>query len=687
MATTKTIQVSFAGGEIGTSMYGRKDDLKYQNGLAKCENLISLPQGPVTMRPGFEFVQECGKMDKPVRLIPFVYNTEQTMVIELGDRYARFHSFGATLINDEDQPYQIETPWKGEDLFELSFAQSGDIMTIVHRDYAPREIRRYGARDWRVVEIVFNTTLKTPTGVRAVRITEAQDDPNKDKYTFKYRVSSLNADKSEESEASEIASVVANIYQYGTTVKISCNKVPGAKFYRFYRCVGGLYGYIGDSEEPEIIDDNIAPKLDVTNRRLDTPFENENYPATVGYFEQRRCFAGLAKDPQRIVMTRSATESQLSYSLPTRDDDRISFRIASREFNQIQHIVPLSQLILLTSGNEFRVSPLNTDAITPSSISARPLSNNGSATVRPLTVNNSVIYAASRGGHLREMTYQYASGGYVSNDICLRATHLFDFKTIKDAAASQAPVPVLWFVSSDGSLLGLTYIPEQEICSWHKHTTDGVFESVAVIPEGDEDHLYCVIRREVNGQSVRYIERSSSLQIDRLEDAFFMDAGAKYVGSSPVTRIERLDWLEGKTVSILADGAVCRPQVVKNASIQLEAPAKVVHIGLPFNADVQTLPLTIQEPAMGSGRMKNVSRVAIRVFKSSGLRVGPSFSDKDLVEHKHRRAESLGTPPDWITGEIECPIYSQWTEDGTFCIRQSDPLPLTVEALVITVAL
>ena len=110
MALSKVIEVSFAGGEISPDMYGRKDDTKYQNGLLKCRNFIALPQGPVRNRPGFEFVNECGNESKPVRLIPFTYSAGQTMVVELGDKYARFHSYGATLVKDDGTPYQITTP-------------------------------------------------------------------------------------------------------------------------------------------------------------------------------------------------------------------------------------------------------------------------------------------------------------------------------------------------------------------------------------------------------------------------------------------------------------------------------------------------------------------------------------------------------------------------------------------------
>lgn len=685
MALTKTVQLSFSGGEISPDMYGRKDDTRYQNGLARCRNFICLPQGPIRNRPGFEFVSECGIENKPVRVIPFTYSAGQTMIVELGDKYAKFHSYGATLIDDDESHYQIETPWAAEDLFDLVYVQSGDIVTFTSEKYPPTELRRYGARDWRIQTVQINTKLATPTGVKAERVTEASDDPNKDKYTMKYRVSCLNADKTEESEASGIVEVVANLYSYGTTVKISCNTVEGASFYRFYKNQGGLYGYIGDSETPEIIDDNITPKTDVTIRRFDDPFADSNYPRAVGYYEQRRIFGGLATDPQRVLMTKSGTESDMSYSLPYRDDDRISFQIASREFNAIQHVVSLSNLLLLTVGMGFRISPQDGSVITPDSITAKPQSNEGASRVMPQILNNSAIYCAARGGHVRELAYQYSAGGYVSNDLCLRSSHLFDFKTIKDSALSRAPIPIVWFVSSDGSLLAQTYIPEQEVNAWSQLVTDGVFESVAAVEEGDEDHLYAVVRREVNGQTRRYIERMASQSVSEIQDSFFVDCGAIYEGE-PATTISGLTWLEGKTVSILADGAVMPQQVVTDGKVILDHQASKVVVGLPYTSDAQTLPVMMQDSSLGSGRMKNVTQVYLRVYKSSGVFAGPSFEERDLAEYKQRTTESPGSPPALYTGELELRLFPAWQDSGAICVRQSDPLPLTIQSAVLTVS-
>lgn len=684
MSSTRVAQVSFAGGEIGTDMYGRQDDSNYANGLKRCLNFISLPQGPVRNRPGFSCVDETKYADRPARLIPFTFNANQTCVLELGDKYVRFHADGGTIMTDDDSaPYEVETPWAAEDLFTLHYTQAGDIITVVSPKYEPYEIRRYGWTDWRIVKVTFSSGLTAPTGVSATKATDTADDPNASKYTFKYKVSSLNTDKTRESEPSEAVSVVANLYASGTTVKISWNKVEGAAWYRVYKNQGGLYCYIGDTDELSIIDDNIAGNGSVTPVRMDTTFaEAGGKPSAVGYFEQRRCFGGFSGDSQRIIMTRSGTRDDMTYSLPSKDDDRVSFQIASREYNNIEHFVPLAHLLVLTSGGELRVSPLNNDAITPSSISARPQSYNGCSSVQPVLVGNSAVFCAARGGHILDFYYRYDAGGYVSNDVSIRATHFFDFKTIKDLALSKSPYPIVWAVSSDGTLLGCTYIPDQNINAWHQHVTDGEFESVTAIAEGTEDHLYAIVKRTINGQDKRFVERMESFNYGTLPEAYFVDCGGTYRGE-PTTTVS-IPWLEGKTVSILADGAVMPQQVVTDGKIHLDYPASVVHVGLPYTCDVQTLPITLEQPGGGNGFMKNVFTVVLKVYKSSGISAGPTFDR--MVDHKQRSTEQPGSPPNLFTGDIRLRIPSAWTDGGEMCIRQEDPLPTHLLSLVASVS-
>ena len=472
-------------------------------------------------------------------------------------------------------------------------------------------------------------------------------------------------------------------------------------------------------------------------------------------------------------MTKSGTESNMSFGLPIADDDRIKFQVAAREANTIRHIVPLTNLLLLTGSAEWRITSVNSDAITPTSISVKPQSYVGANNAQPVIVNNSMVYCASRGGHVRELGYNWQANGFITGDLSLRAPHLFDNLTITDMGLAKAPMPIVWFVSSSGKLIGLTYVPEQTIGAWHQHDTDGTFESVATVSEGNDDVLYAVIKRTINGATKKYIERMGTRLYDNQRDSFFVDAGATYNGTNTdasrtvtisagtnYTRGESvtitanynlfnappstddvgdaivlvdgtnyyrcnivsttsatvatvkldvdlpaslrntgltnfevarnvftagLSHLEGKTVSILADGAVHPQRVVSSGSVTLDRASSVVHIGLPYNSDLQTLPLALQTEAFGQGRVKNLNHIWLRVLESSGIFAGPT-ADK-LVEAKQRTTEPYGTPPNLKTEDIKIMLTPAWQDTGQIFVRQTDPLPLTVVGVTLEVAI
>ena len=344
MPNIKTLQTSFAGGEVTPELFGRIDDSKYQSGLSVCRNFVVKPHGPAESRAGFEFVREVKDSTKEVRLIPFTYSTTQTMVLEFGNTYIRFHTQGATLLSG-GSPYEVVTPYLEADLFDLHFVQSADVLTIVHPKYAPRELKRLGATSWTLSTISFGAPITAPGSVSAVASGHTTA-----KYTYSYCVTSVDSDGVGESVRSSASGASGNLYETGGIVTISWGSVAGATLYNVYKLTGGLYGYIGQTSGNSIVDDNISPDLSKTPPTYETVFNATNaYPAAVSYFEQRRCFAGTIAKPQNIWMTKSGTESNMSYSLPIKDDDRISFRVAAREANTIRHIIPLTQLLLMTS--------------------------------------------------------------------------------------------------------------------------------------------------------------------------------------------------------------------------------------------------------------------------------------------------------------------------------------------------
>ena len=681
----RVINTSFIGGEIGENMFGRIEDAGYQTGLSVCRNFVVTAQGPIESRAGFRFVHEVNNSPAKSRLIPFIYNTTQSMVLEFGNGFIRFHTLGATLLSN-GVPYQLVTPYAEADIFDIHYVQSNDVLTLVHPSHPPAELRRLGAIDWSLTNISFQPTIGTPS---APTVTGSGSGTE---YTYNYVVTAVSLPDLQETGMGNVGSVVNNLYVTGAkntlTIDASIYAAGTLDHFNIYKERGGLYGYIGQAPNvsaPSLstfIDDNVAADLSTTPPIYDPVFSSSGkYPSSVSYYEQRRVFAGTNDTPQTIWMTRSGTESNMSYSLPTRADDRIKFRVAAREANAIEHVIPLSALILLTSSSEWRITSLNSDALTPTSISVKPQSYIGASSVVPQIINTSLVYVSARGGHIREMGYSRDSNGYITGDLSLRATHLFDSLNIMDMAYSKAPLPIVWFVSSNGDLLGMTYIPEQKIGAWHRHDTQGEFETCCSVPEGDRDVLYVVVKRTIGGVTRRYIEAMANRLFTTQEDAFFVDSGMTFNGP-PATTFTGLDHLEGETVNILADGAVAPQQVVQGGSVSISVAASVVHIGLPITADMSTLPVVAQtDGSFAQGRIKNINKIWFNVYRSSAIQVGPDMSS--LTEIKQRTTEPYGTAPAVKSGQLESLLFAKWSDRGSVFLRQTAPLPVTIDNMVI----
>ena len=741
---------SFAGGEIAPLLYGRLDLTKFQTGLAKCLNFVVTPQGPVENRPGFEYVLKA-KAGAAV-LIPFSYNSEQSFCLEFGDRYVRFHTNGATLleggraildisraspgvfavaghgfsngdwvylygitgasalngrwgvVRNADantftlrdlfgnvidttamgaygssgrvaRVYELATPYLAADLFDLHYVQSADVLTIVHQDYPVHELRRLGATNWTLSTVGFVPAIGTPSAPTLTPGGPTTGTPKAETYLC----TAIADGTLEESLASATASnATRDLTVPGAYIDVDPPTVAGAVRYNVYKlATGGIYGYIGQTAGAAFRDENYAPDTGVTPPLAYDPFAGEN-PRAVSYFEQRRVFGGGGLKPQNIQFTRSATESNMTYSIPTRDDDAITMRIVAREGHTVRHLVPLDDLLVFTSGGVFKVGGSG-EMVTPTS-GVKPHSYVGASNVQPVAATDSVLFAPARGNHIREVSYSWERQRYTAEDVAVLAPHLFDYRSIVQLAYSKSPTQVLWAVRDDGVLLGMTHQPEHEVKAWHQHATRGAFKSVCAVPEGDQDGVYALVARRVNGQDVHYIERLHSRQITSLADAFFVDSGLTYSGAARQV-ITGLWHLEGEEVVALADGGVEPAQTVRGGSITLQAPARKVHVGLAYSCDFQTVPLSLEaSAAMGQGLNKSVNAWSLRVLQSSGVASGPSFTK--LRDYPQRTAsDAYGVAPAMVSGVIQMKLDPMWSQDGAVCVRQAAPLPLTILSL------
>lgn len=488
-----------------------------------------------------------------------------------------------------------------------------------------------------------------------------------------------------ESLASSPASVTTKSLSTTAGVRLTWGAVSGADYYRVYKdpSVGtDIFGWIGDSNNTSFDDYNLAPIVSDSPPENRTPFNGvNNKPATVTYYQQRQVFANTYNEPQTVFTTQTGNFESLRTSNPARDDDAVTFTIAARQVNEIRHLVSLDSLVILTSGGEWLLSEGQDQVLTPATIGIRSQSYNGSSWVPPVVINSTALYLQEKGARIRDLGYEFSSDKYTGNDLSLMSEHLFEGYEVTSMAYSAEPFSILWCVRSDGMLLGLTYQREHQVWGWHKHTTDGEFESVAVISESGRDAVYVIVKRTINGATKRYVERMEPRFVDDAVNAFCVDSGLSYNGS-PVTTVTGLDHLEGKAVAVLADGYTVDNKTVTGGSITLSRAASVIHVGLPYTPAIELLDIDV--PSSNEtlkSREVSVNRVIIEVQDSRGGWVGPVNDDGSaatMVEIKPRFDADGYDPIALRTFKQEVYIEPGWSKGGGVRIEQRAPLPLAI---------
>jgi hypothetical protein len=219
---------------------------------------------------------------------------------------------------------------------------------------------------------------------------------------------------------------------------------------------------------------------------------------------------------------------------------------------------------------------------------------------------------------------------------------------------------------------------------------DAKVESVATI-SGDlnEDELWVITQRWVNGAVRRYVECFSDFDFDETapEDFKFLDSHLSYTGVA-VSSLSGLDHLEGETVFILADGATHSSKVVSSGSISLDRASRKVTVGLPYNSILQTMRIeggAGQFEGTAQGKIKRISKVVLRLFETVGAKVGPSLDNMETVPFRTTSGAMDLPVSTFLAGDKEVEFSDDYNTDGFIFVKQDQALPLTVLALYPTI--
>jgi hypothetical protein len=636
--------------------------------------MMVLPHGPAARRPGFQFLGKCRDNGTArVRLIPFSFNVNQTYVLEFGNKYMRIWKDGGLVVNHTGRPVEVLTPWSSDVLDSLSMCQSADVLFVASSSCPPYRVSRTGHDTWQVEMIALGSRMKPPTGL-ATQITGTASRE------YSYVITAIDPFTREESEPSAVVTVQGpEAISVAATITLTWDSEHDDAVYAVYKCwnESGKLGFVGQASSKKWVDRGTTPDFSEGVPVHRSMFASEDeYPSCVQFYQQRLCFAATKKQPQTIWMSRSGSYHNFNISDPLRDDDSIAATIAAERVNKIEWMIPGRHLVVGTAGSEWRLSGGDDKAVTPGSINFERQSVIGTAPIPPLVVGENILFLQQGGKVIRELQYSLQKDGYMGTELSILSEHLLKNNPVVSWAYQQEPYSIVWCALADGTLAAVTYEREHDVIGWHKHSSDGHFESVTCIHGDDGDELWCVVMREVNGEENRYVEKLSPYGLSSIEEQFFVDSGITYRGESTDTFFG-LDHLEGKTVQVLADGFVAPPQIVSEGKITLPHAASVVHAGLQYISELipteQDVPLT---SGSSKGKTRRINRMCLHVLETAGLRVG--VGNTVPRQNALRDDAELDAPSALYSGEKILEINSGYEMQSNIVFRQEEPLPVTL---------
>lgn len=417
----------------------------------------------------------------------------------------------------------------------------------------------------------------------------------------------------------------------------------------------------------------------------------DGYPSKVCFFRER---LALAKGQDLYFSVAGDFENFASKddSGQIVADRAIQVTISSDQVNAVQWMAPTQALIVGTSGGEFACLENSTsEAFAPGNVKIELQTSEGSRSVTPVRVGFSVLMTQASGRKVKEVAYNFQQNGYVSNDLTALADHVTK-SGIVQTVWHKEPYVAMWAVRADGQLLGFTFNREQDVVGWHRHILGGAYsggqavvESVSVIPSPNRnrDELWLIVKRTINGVTRRFVEylESEYADGDAQADAFYVDAGATYSGT-PATTISGLSYLEGQTVQVLADGAAHPDRTVSGGAITLQIAASKVQVGLGYVSTLQTNRIEAGAgDGTAQGKTKRINKCVLRFYNTLGAKAGPDTSTLDEINFR-TGSDLMNQPPPLFTGDKLMDWPGGYEFEGYLTVRQTQPLPMTLVALM-----
>ncbi len=376
---------------------------------------------------------------------------------------------------------ELETPFESDVVDKLNCIQSGDVMFICSGKYPVKTLSRYSDTDWR-----FDTY-------------KLSEQPYGEVNIDKESTVILNGDTLTATKDIFNADMVHSVMQIEHYVKAIITSETG-------KVIKGSYD--GDDERILMAENeynNINYNVEQFSSDEDLSWKFTSHGTWNGTVKiQISNDNGTTWKDYRVYTYYSNFGVEKVGGTIT-DDSAITLPVINRKMYDIRHLIPANDLLILTSGNEWIIDGSKT--ITPTNCNLRTQTQRGASECEPQYIGNRCVYVQARGCVVRDLGYSYESDNYTGADLTLFVKHLTKYRNFITSAYAQDPDSIVYYVTDDGNIDCLTYIPEQKVYAWSHFTTKGKYKYAESVAEGEQDSLYVIVERDFKSGTVMCIER------------------------------------------------------------------------------------------------------------------------------------------------------------------------------------
>lgn len=397
------------------------------------------------------------------------------------------------------------------------------------------------------------------------------------------------------------------------------------------------------------------------------------YPSAVSIFDARLWFVGLDKFWGSVV-----DQYDNHDDTTVGDSGPISRSIGEGPVTTLRWLLSTENLI---AGGDMSVviarSSTQEEPITPTYFNVKTLTTVGTHNTDAEMLDTGIIFADSSGTRLRELALSGST--YDMTDLNVLAPHICQ-AGIADFAVQRAPETRIHVVLDDGTVALFLNLKTEDLKTWVTVVTDGDIEEAFTMPGTEEDEVYYVVKRTIDGSTVRYLERWALASecvggtANKQADSFYHYSGAA------ATSITGLDHLEGESVVVWADGVDVGPLTVASGTITLTTAAAEVIAGLSYNGRFKSAKLASNlESMIRRGRIARLG-VILADTHAQGLEYGPDFTTMDHLPPVENN-EAVDADSIWDEYNFEFFAFNgTYKSDTRLCLRATAPRPCTVMA-------